>query len=281
MIWPSSAFSNWFVGTSTFLMMPSMSVNVRRRNRTPSFLQRSRICFLSMCPPRPVVLRMLRLTFAYVKATSCRMTANRCQFARLMISPGSATSRRPAARPHETRTCLVRLGPARRAGLLRPPAYGTDARPAGSCTSAWIASGVGGAGVPARGGISRGGDRRQTNASPRAGARSGEVEDLDQGAGVVVTLVAGGVDERHRTLGGERPQASRELVPIELAPGSAPRTRGSAAASGRTSAAACRTARAPSPTSRRGRLPWRGRAATACPPAPAPRRPGRGDRRPV
>src|SRR5664280_367672 len=69
MICPSSAFSNWFVGTSTFLMMPSMSVNVRRRNRTPSFLQRSRICFLSMCPPRLVVPQILDLTFAHVKAS--------------------------------------------------------------------------------------------------------------------------------------------------------------------------------------------------------------------
>src|SRR5712691_173527 len=40
---PSSAFSNWLSGTSTFLLMPRMSVNCRRRNDTPSFLARSRM----------------------------------------------------------------------------------------------------------------------------------------------------------------------------------------------------------------------------------------------
>ncbi len=43
MIWPSSAFSNWLEGTSTFLMMPSMSVNWSRMKWTSSFLQRVRI----------------------------------------------------------------------------------------------------------------------------------------------------------------------------------------------------------------------------------------------
>src|SRR5256885_15456958 len=40
---PSSAFSNWLSGTSTFLLIPRMSVNCRRRNDTPSFLARSRM----------------------------------------------------------------------------------------------------------------------------------------------------------------------------------------------------------------------------------------------
>src|SRR6266571_2283523 len=40
---PSSAFSNWLSGTSTFLLMPRMSVNCRRKNDTPSFLARSRM----------------------------------------------------------------------------------------------------------------------------------------------------------------------------------------------------------------------------------------------
>ena len=43
MISPSSAFSNWVRGTSTFLMMPRMSVNCRRRKRTPSVSQVFRI----------------------------------------------------------------------------------------------------------------------------------------------------------------------------------------------------------------------------------------------
>ncbi len=34
MISPSSAFSNWLSGTSTFFTAPVMSVNCRRRNRT-------------------------------------------------------------------------------------------------------------------------------------------------------------------------------------------------------------------------------------------------------
>ncbi len=40
---PSSAFSNCERGTSTFLMIPRMSVNCRRRNRTPSLSQAFRI----------------------------------------------------------------------------------------------------------------------------------------------------------------------------------------------------------------------------------------------
>ena len=35
MIWPSSAFSNWLRGISTFLMIPRMSVNCSRMKRTP------------------------------------------------------------------------------------------------------------------------------------------------------------------------------------------------------------------------------------------------------
>src|SRR6267378_2388461 len=40
---PSSAFSNWLSGTSTFLLTPRMSVNCSRKNDTPCFLARSRI----------------------------------------------------------------------------------------------------------------------------------------------------------------------------------------------------------------------------------------------
>src|SRR6266581_3063694 len=43
MMSPSSAFSNWLSGTSTFLLTPRMSVNCRRRKDTPCFLARSRI----------------------------------------------------------------------------------------------------------------------------------------------------------------------------------------------------------------------------------------------
>src|SRR5204863_5477619 len=35
---PSSAFANWLSGTSTFLLMPVMSVNCSRRKSTPNFL---------------------------------------------------------------------------------------------------------------------------------------------------------------------------------------------------------------------------------------------------
>ncbi len=38
MISPSSAFSNWLRGTSTFLLMPRMSVNCSRRKSTPNRL---------------------------------------------------------------------------------------------------------------------------------------------------------------------------------------------------------------------------------------------------
>jgi hypothetical protein len=44
MISPSSAFSNWLAGTSTFLLCPLMSVNWRRRKRTPCFFMWARIC---------------------------------------------------------------------------------------------------------------------------------------------------------------------------------------------------------------------------------------------
>src|SRR6266446_3418 len=43
MMSPSSAFSNWLSGTSTFLLTPRMSVNCSRRKDTPCFLARSRI----------------------------------------------------------------------------------------------------------------------------------------------------------------------------------------------------------------------------------------------
>src|SRR5213075_2964982 len=43
MMSPSSAFSNWLSGTSTFLLTPRMSVNWSRRKDTPCFLAVSRI----------------------------------------------------------------------------------------------------------------------------------------------------------------------------------------------------------------------------------------------
>src|SRR6267143_3150847 len=43
MMSPSSAFSNWLSGTSTFLLTPRMSVNCNRRKDTPCFLARSRM----------------------------------------------------------------------------------------------------------------------------------------------------------------------------------------------------------------------------------------------
>src|SRR5881409_1342829 len=46
MMSPSSAFSNWLSGTSTFLLTPRMSVNCRRRELTSCFLAASRISFL-------------------------------------------------------------------------------------------------------------------------------------------------------------------------------------------------------------------------------------------
>src|SRR5258705_9393538 len=42
MMSPSSAFSNWLSGTSTFLLTPRMSVNWSRRKETPCFLAVSR-----------------------------------------------------------------------------------------------------------------------------------------------------------------------------------------------------------------------------------------------
>src|SRR4026208_2479899 len=46
MMSPSSAFENCDCGISTFLLMPRMSVNCRRRNRTLFFAARSRMSFL-------------------------------------------------------------------------------------------------------------------------------------------------------------------------------------------------------------------------------------------
>ena len=43
MISPSSAFSNWLRGTSTFLLTPRMSVNCRRRKSTPKRSASSRM----------------------------------------------------------------------------------------------------------------------------------------------------------------------------------------------------------------------------------------------
>src|SRR2546426_10821229 len=43
MMSPSSAFSNWLWGTSTFLLTPRMSVNWSRRNATSCFFKSSRM----------------------------------------------------------------------------------------------------------------------------------------------------------------------------------------------------------------------------------------------
>jgi len=53
MILPSSASSNCRSGISTFLMVPRISVNCRRRNFTYSRSARSRIWLLVCRPPRP------------------------------------------------------------------------------------------------------------------------------------------------------------------------------------------------------------------------------------
>src|ERR1035437_9727723 len=54
---PSSAFSNCERGTSTFLMIPRMSVNCRRRNRTPSLSQVFRIsAAFTVATPHPFFL---------------------------------------------------------------------------------------------------------------------------------------------------------------------------------------------------------------------------------
>src|SRR6266850_2048159 len=83
MMSPSSAFSNWLSGTSTFLLTPRMSVNCNRRKDTPCFLARSRISrFVVMgtrggkggrrretaeeVPPSPVVLRLHSAIQLYV-----------------------------------------------------------------------------------------------------------------------------------------------------------------------------------------------------------------------
>ena len=47
MISPSSAFSNWPGGTSTFLLTPRMSVNWSLRKSTPNRLVSSRMAALS------------------------------------------------------------------------------------------------------------------------------------------------------------------------------------------------------------------------------------------
>jgi len=47
---PSSALSNWVDGTSTFLLIPVMSVNCRRRKSTPELLGRFEDVFFFLPP---------------------------------------------------------------------------------------------------------------------------------------------------------------------------------------------------------------------------------------
>ncbi len=54
MICPSSAFSNWLRGTSTFFTTPRMSVNWSRRNRTSSRSQTSRMSRLETLRARNI-----------------------------------------------------------------------------------------------------------------------------------------------------------------------------------------------------------------------------------
>src|SRR5512141_1844963 len=68
MMSPSSAFSNCVSGISTFLLMPRISVNCRRRKRTLFFVASSRMSFL----PAPEVSGTVARDFGVKSASACR-----------------------------------------------------------------------------------------------------------------------------------------------------------------------------------------------------------------
>src|SRR5690606_17552798 len=107
---PASAFSNWLRGTSTFLMIPVMSVNWRRRNRTSHLRSNSSRSSLVAPAVRPATGRSVR------SVVSCRGTPRppesfvtcsapippRDRSGVLAVSPGLRPPQRHAARRNAT-----------------------------------------------------------------------------------------------------------------------------------------------------------------------------------
>ena len=77
MISPSSALGNWLRGTSTFLLIPRMSVNCSRRKSTPYVRVRSRMSSLP-APARSVgsPARPGRSVAPDVRALACAMPSS-------------------------------------------------------------------------------------------------------------------------------------------------------------------------------------------------------------
>src|SRR5262245_21203542 len=87
MILPSSASSNWRSGISTFLIVPRMSVNCRRRHFTFSRSARSRICaFVSLAFDADFAMARF-----YRSQKRCRCAFNRPTF--LMATPSHSAVR--------------------------------------------------------------------------------------------------------------------------------------------------------------------------------------------